>query len=194
VLVYTESTDHVIRENTPSFSKKYNASHISTPRNIAAKMALPPSQQLIFPSSSPEDENNNQQNNAVKIPESQNYSLCDPTHEPGDLFVICRFEIPVFNYSATSDDIESFSLDQGPPMKWTFGTPDFDQEWVKILWVGSGLEEAQQRAFAFAVQWSGSDKYFWERVNHGEYRMYSGFKKLEHELRGKLYVEGEGVC
>jgi hypothetical protein len=190
VLIYTKATDHVIRESTPSFSIKYNASHFSIPRDIAARMALPLSQHLIFPSSSPEDENNNQQNNAVKIPEPQNYPLRDPTPEPGDLFVICRFEIPMLNYSATSDDIESFSLDQGPPVKWTFGNPDFDQEWVKILCVGSGLEEAQKRAFAFAMQWSGSDKYIWERVNLGGYRMYSGLKKLEHELRGKVHVEG----
>jgi hypothetical protein len=66
-------------------------------------------------------------------------ALLDATPEPGDLFVVCRFEIPLLNYSATSDDIESFSLDPGPPAKWTFGTPDFKHSWLKIQWIGGGL-------------------------------------------------------
>ena len=110
--------------------------------------------------------------------------------EPGDFFVVCRFEIPLLNYFATSDDIESFSLHEGPPVKWNFGNTDFDQEWVKILWIGVGQAQAQKRAFACAVQWSGEEKYFWDRVSFKEYRMYAGIKKLEHELRGKVYVEG----
>jgi hypothetical protein len=61
---------------------------------------------------------------------------------------------------------------------------------LKIHWIGSGLGEAQKRAFTFAMLWAKSDKYFWDRVSPREYRMYAGFKKLEHELRGKVYVEG----
>jgi hypothetical protein len=38
--------------------------------------------------------------------------------------------------------------------------------------------------------WAKSDKCFWDRVSSREYRMYTGIKKLEHELRGKVYVEG----
>jgi hypothetical protein len=153
-------------------------------------MALPPDQQLVFPSSSPEDGNSNQQNKPVKTTKPQQYPFATPPANPATSSSFAASKSLMLNYSATSGEIVGFSLDSGPPVKWSFGTPDFDQEWLKILWIGSGLEEAQNRAFALAVQWSGNDKYFWHRVNHGEYRMYSGIKKLENELRGKVYVDG----
>jgi hypothetical protein len=102
-------------------------------------MALPPSQQSVFPSEDDKDNNNNQQTTITQAPKAKKWPHLDATPEPGDLFVVCRFEIPLLNYSATSDDIESFSLDPGPPAKWTFGTPDFKHSWLKIQWIGGGL-------------------------------------------------------
>jgi hypothetical protein len=102
-------------------------------------MALPPSQQSVFPSEDDNDNNNNQQTTITQAPKAKKWPLLDATPEPGDLFVVCRFEIPLLNYSATSDDIESFSLDPGPPAKRTFGTPDFKHSWLKIQWIGGGL-------------------------------------------------------
>jgi hypothetical protein len=178
----------VIAENTTQVL--ISATRLTLPsQNIAAKMALPPSQQSVFLSDDDKDNNNNQQTTVTQIPKPQQWPLLDATPEPGDLFVVCRFEIPLLNYSATSDDIESFSPNPGPPAKWTFGTPDFDQEWLKIQWIGGGLEEAQTRAFTCALLWAKSDKCFWDRVSPREYRMYAGIKKLEHDLRGKVYVE-----
>jgi hypothetical protein len=153
-------------------------------------MALPPSQQSAFPSDDDKENNTNQQTTITQAPKPQQWPLLDAIPEPGDLFVVCHFEIPLLNYSATSDDIESFSLDLGPPVKWTFGTPDFNQEWLRIQWIGGGLEEAQKRASTFALLWAKSDKYFWDRVSPREYRVYAGIKKLEHELRGKFMLRG----
>jgi hypothetical protein len=153
-------------------------------------MALPPSQQSVFPSDDDKENNTNQQTTITQAPKPQQWPLLDTIPEPGDLFIVCHFEIPLLNYSATSDDIESFSLDPGPPVKWTFGAPDFDQEWLQIQWIGGGLEEAQKRAFTFALLWAKSEKYFRDRVSPREYRVYAGIKKLEHELRGKVYVKG----
>jgi hypothetical protein len=66
--------------------------------------------------------------------------------------MICRFEMSLLNYYTSTDDIESFSLDQGPLAKWTLVTPDFDQEWLKILQIGRRLEEAEKRVFAAAIE------------------------------------------
>jgi transposase len=169
-----------------------DTSYSNTLYQIEVKMSIAASQQQIFRSDDDKEVNNNanQQQTSTKPPKLQRYPLRDPTPDPSDLFIISRFEVPLLNYSATSDDIISFSLDHGPPVKWTFGTPDFDQEWAKIIWIGRHLEEAEKQVFKEAVEWSKADKYFWECVNHREYRMYAGIKMREHEFRGKVYVEG----
>jgi hypothetical protein len=183
----------VIRENAPSFSINYDTSHFFSPQNHRSENGSPAGATTRLSFILPRRWEQRPAEQARKDTQAPAIPLREPTREPGDLFVVCRFEIPVLNYSATSGEIVRFSLDSGPPVKWSFGTPDFDQEWLKRLWIGSGFEEAQNRAFALAVQWSGNDKYFWHRVNHGEYRMHSGIKKLENELKGKVYVDGPFV-
>jgi hypothetical protein len=153
-------------------------------------MSIAGSQQQIFPSDDDKEDHANKQQTSNKTPKLQQYPLQDPTPQPSDLFTICRFEVPLLNYSSTSDDIISFSLDQGPPVKWTFGTPDFNQEWSRTIWIGRQLEKAEKQVFKEALEWSKADKYFWERVSHREYRMYAGIKMQEHEFRGKVYLEG----
>jgi hypothetical protein len=140
-----------------SFSMNCDATSATSTHlgKIEVKMSVPVFQQQIFPTDDDEDDNNNAnpQPISTKPSKQQQYPLRDPTPDPSDLFIISRFEIPLLNYSATSDDIISFSLNHGPPVQWTFGTPDFDQEWSKIIWIGRRLEEAEKRVFAEAMEW-----------------------------------------
>lgn len=75
-------------------------------------------------------------------------------------------------------------------MQWTYGYADFNQNWTKILWIGEKLEEAVKQLGRAANEWKDSDGYTLDFVDSREYRLYAGSEKLEHELRGKVYIEG----
>lgn len=104
----------------------------------------------------------------------------------GEVYAVCIMEIPMMNLLHPP----AFAQTSLHTVQWTHGFGNFNQNWMKILWIGKTLAKAKKRLDHEAEHWTIKDNYHKHAGGSREYRVYAEDTKFEHQYRGKVYIEG----